>query len=49
VNGGIGYLAPERLQGEDLYQVWQSPFDRGSLEKVISSASVELAALGARR
>jgi hypothetical protein len=49
VNGGIGYLAPERLQGEDLYQVWQSPFDRGSLEKVISSASSELAALGARR
>ncbi len=49
VNGGIGYLAPERLQGEDLYQVWQSPFDRGSLEKVISSASAALAALGARR
>jgi hypothetical protein len=49
VNGGIGYLAPERLQGEDLYQVWQSPFDRGSLERVIASASAALEALGAPR
>jgi len=49
VNGGIGYLAPERLQGEDLYQVWQSPFDRGSLERVIASATSALAELGAER
>jgi hypothetical protein len=49
VNGGIGYLAPERLQGEDLYQVWQSPFGRGSLERVIASASSALESLGAER
>jgi hypothetical protein len=38
VNGSIGYLARAELHGEDLYQVWQSPFDRGSLERVIMGA-----------
>ena len=38
VNGSIGYLARAELHGEDLYQVWQSPFDRGSLERVIAGA-----------
>lgn len=47
VNGSIGYLARAELQGEDLYQVWQSPFDRGSLERVVASARSALAALGA--
>jgi len=32
INGSIGYLPPAELYGLDLYQVWQSPFDRGSLE-----------------
>ena len=31
-NGSIGYLPPSDLYDEDLYQVWQTPFDRGSLE-----------------
>jgi len=48
VNGSIGYLARAELQGEDLYQVWQSPFDRGSLERVLSSASAALSSMGAR-
>jgi hypothetical protein len=47
VNGSIGYLAPARLHGEDLYQVWQSPFDRGGLERVLASATSALEALGA--
>jgi hypothetical protein len=49
VNGGTGYLAPASLHGEDLYQVWQSPFARGSLERVLAAASEALAALGAQR
>jgi hypothetical protein len=48
VNGGAGDLAPASLQGEDLYQVWQSPFARGSLERVIAAASEALSTLGAR-
>ena len=46
-NGGIGYLAPAHLHGEDLYQVWQSPFERGCLERVIASATAALRELGA--
>jgi hypothetical protein len=49
VNGGTGYLAPAPLHGEDLYQIWQSPFARGSLERVLAAASEALASLGAPR
>jgi len=38
VNGSIGYLPPVGHYGRDLYQVWQSPFDKGSLERVIAAA-----------
>src|SRR6185503_16580270 len=48
VNGAIGYLAREELHGEDLYQVWQSPFGRGCLERVLASATSALSELGAR-
>ncbi|QDV16869.1 Neutral/alkaline non-lysosomal ceramidase [Gimesia panareensis] len=36
INGTTGYLTPEELYDLDLYQVWQTPFARGSLEKLIS-------------
>jgi hypothetical protein len=45
-NGSIGYLAPAGLHGLDLYQVWQSPFAQGSLERLIERASGALAGLG---
>lgn len=45
VNGSYGYLPRQELYGEDLYQVWQSPFDRGSLERVIASARTALEAM----
>ena len=32
VNGSIGYLPPAELYGEDMYEVWQTPLDRGCLE-----------------
>ncbi|MBI4025064.1 MAG: alkaline ceramidase [Verrucomicrobia bacterium] len=32
VNGSIGYLPPAKSYDADAYQVWQTAFDRGSLE-----------------
>jgi hypothetical protein len=37
VNGSIGYLPPAALYEEDIYAVWQSPFDKGSLEMLIEA------------
>jgi hypothetical protein len=34
VNGCMGYLTPKELYDLDVYQVWQSPFERGCLEQV---------------
>jgi hypothetical protein len=47
VNGSTGYLAPAPLHGEDLYQVWQSPFGRGCLERVLESSADGMRSLGA--
>ncbi|GAB3327090.1 neutral/alkaline non-lysosomal ceramidase N-terminal domain-containing protein [Larkinella ripae] len=38
VNGSTGYLPPEELYGNDLYPVWQTPFEKGSLELLIDQA-----------
>lgn len=35
INGTTGYLAPADLYDLDLYQVWQTPFERGGLEIMI--------------
>lgn len=45
-NGSVGYLPPADRYNDDLYQVWQTPFDRGSLETLeaaIASVLRELA------
>ena len=34
VNGWAGYLPPADLYDMDVYPVWQTPFDRGCLERV---------------
>lgn len=34
VNGSLGYLPPAELYEQDIYPVWQTPFDHGSLEKM---------------
>jgi hypothetical protein len=41
VNGWAGYLPPAARYDEDVYQVWQTPFDRGSLE-LVESAAIDL-------
>ena len=46
VNGSIGYLPRAELCDLDLYQVWQSPFERGSLELLIVRAGEEIVRLG---
>lgn len=37
INGSIGYLPPADLYDADVYSVWQTPFDRGSLEVVLET------------
>ena len=38
VNGHIGYLPPAGLYDKDIYAVWQTPFAKGSLEKLIRAS-----------
>lgn len=37
VNGSVGYFPPEDAFDLDLYPVWQTPFDRGCLERIFES------------
>ncbi len=37
INGSIGYLPPAELYDTDVYPVWQTPFDRGSLERTLDT------------
>lgn len=41
----VGYLPPEELYDQDIYQVWQTPFDRGSLEQVVLTCARAVHAL----
>ena len=41
-NGTIGYLAPREIHDLDIYQVWQSPFAAGSLERLSAAAAAAL-------
>ncbi len=42
VNGSMGYLPPRDCYDHDLYQVWQTPFDRGSAELLLDAATAAL-------
>ncbi|MBX7207594.1 MAG: neutral/alkaline non-lysosomal ceramidase N-terminal domain-containing protein [Verrucomicrobiaceae bacterium] len=44
-NGILGYLPPVPLYEHDIYTVWQTPFARGSLERVIAAAKEGVSAL----
>ena len=37
INGSIGYLPPADLYDTEVYPVWQTPFDRGSLERTLET------------
>jgi hypothetical protein len=49
VNGACGYLPPRDLYGQQLYQVWQTPFERGSLERLIETAGESLQSIVNRK
>jgi len=42
INGSIGYLPPAELYDCDVYPVWQTPFDRGSLELTIDAMATAI-------
>jgi hypothetical protein len=42
INGSIGYLPPEDLYDQDIYAVWQTPFDRGSYERLLETMPREI-------
>ena len=48
VNGSIGYLPPAALYDEDMYEVWQTPLDRGCLEKLRDASTATVRTLLAR-
>jgi len=37
INGSLGYLPPADLYDTEIYPVWQTPFDRGSLELTLET------------
>jgi hypothetical protein len=45
INGSIGYLPPAELYDEDIYTVWQTPFDRGSYERLLETMTREIRAV----
>jgi hypothetical protein len=42
VNGSIGYLPPAGFYDADVYAVWQTPFDRGSYERLLETMTREI-------
>jgi len=43
VNGTCGYLSPPEMYDQDVYQVWQSPFDRDALPRLIAACERQMA------
>jgi hypothetical protein len=42
INGSIGYLPPAEYYDADVYAVWQTPFDRGSYERLLETMTREI-------
>lgn len=49
VNGCIGYTPPAELYDREVYQVWQTPFDRGCLETLTEAFADAIASLTAQK
>jgi hypothetical protein len=43
INGSVGYMPPAALYDGNVYQVWQTPFERGSLEMLAKAAQDAIA------
>ncbi len=46
VNGAIGYLPPRDTYDQQIYQVWQTPLARGSLELTVDAMARSIELLG---
>lgn len=44
-NGWAGYFPPAELYGQDLYQVWQTPFASGCLERLLQACTARISQL----
>ena len=42
VNGSCGYLPPAECYDQDMYPVWQTPFARGSLERITATCQASI-------
>jgi hypothetical protein len=42
VNGSCGYLPPAEFYDHDMYPVWQTPFARGSLERISAACQASI-------
>ena len=42
VNGSCGYLPPAEFYDQDMYPVWQTPFARGSLERITAACQASI-------
>ena len=42
INGSVGYLPPAESYDLDVYAVWQTPFDRGSYERLLETMTREI-------
>ena len=42
INGSVGYLPPAEFYDVDVYAVWQTPFDRGSYERLLETMTREI-------
>jgi hypothetical protein len=45
INGSVGYLPPADLYDLDVYPVWQTPFDRGCLERISDAMTTAIESL----
>ncbi len=48
VNGSIGYVPPAALYDEDMYEVWQTPLERGCHEALRDASTATVRELLAR-
>ena len=42
INGSCGYLPPAALYEQDIYQVWQTPYAQGGVERLLEAVTEEI-------
>ncbi|GAA5221691.1 neutral/alkaline non-lysosomal ceramidase N-terminal domain-containing protein [Membranihabitans marinus] len=49
VNGSVGYLPPQSYYDKNVYSVWQTPFEKGSLEILMDQLAITLDSIKNRK